>query len=145
MTIDADNFSGDAFDNFNGSSTNAITYFNLGEYLLGDNLEFTADGAQIITSMPIVYDEYLELEVPNGSVTFNSPLNLDEDIALLLSGSDIILSIVDGDTNGYDITLASAGNILLDDLVDSDDLDLTASGTISLDALTTVSGDIDLS
>lgn len=145
LTIDADNFSGDAFDNFNGSSTNAITYFNLGEYLLGDNLEFTADGAQIITSMPIVYDEYLELEVPNGSVTFNSPLNLDEDIALLLSGSDIILSIVDGDTNGYDITLASAGNILLDDLVDSDDLDLTASGTISLDALTTVSGDIYLS
>ena len=139
IVIDADSFNGNAFDNFDSST---VEYFNLGEFPLGDNLEFTAEGAQVITSMPITYDETLELEVPNGSITFNNPLSLDEDIELLLSRSDINLSIVDGDTNGYDITLVSAGDIFLDDLVDSDYLSLTASGTISLDALVTVNGDL---
>ena len=144
LIIDEENFTGNAFDNFDNDDAHSVTYFNIGEYPLGDNLEFYADGAQVITSMEITYDEVLDIEVPNGSITFNNPIELDEDIEKILSGSDVTLSIVDGGTNGYDITITSAGNIHLDDVVDSDDLTLTASGTISLEALVTVSGNLGL-
>lgn len=144
LIIDEENFTGNAFDNFDDDEAHSVTYFNIGEYPLGDNLEFYADGAQVITSMEITYDETLDIEVPNGSITFNNPIELDEDIEKILSGSDVTLSIVDGDTNGYDITITSAGNIHLNDVVDSDNLTLTASGTISLEALVTVNGNLGL-
>ena len=145
IIIDENNYNGDSFEDFDENHTHSLTYFNIGEFPLGggdDELVFIAEGAQVITSMETTYDYELDISVPNGSITFLNPIYLDEDIDLIQSKSDVILSIKDGDTKGQDIKIFSAGNIELNNLVDSDRLTLTASGTISLDALVSAS-DID--
>ncbi len=140
IIIDENNYNGESFEDFDENHTHSLTYFNIGEYPLGggdDELVFIAEGAQVITSMETTYDYELDISVPNGSITFLNPIYLDEDIDLIQSKSDVILSIKDGDTDGQDIKIVSAGNIELNNIVDSDNLILTASGTISLDALAT--------